>query len=124
MPSAREESQSPLLPRYQSKYDDDTNEDTLSNITLSGETPYTADKLEHDRTYVIRSSKSGSEARWTWLRWSIVVFLQAIIIAVLLLPKLVSKGEIDPVLKGKVIETGDDINGLYKTCKIIRYDAR
>ena len=123
MPSAREESQSPLLPRYQSKYDDETNEDTLSNVTLSGESPYIADKLEHDGSYVTRSSKSHSEASWTWLRWSIVVFLQAIIIAVHLLPKLVSKGEVDPILKGKVIETGDDINGLYKTCKT-KYDER
>jgi len=122
MPSAREESNSPLLPRYQSKYHDDTSEDTLSNVTLPGEMPYTAAKLLQDE-YTAQGSKSSSESCWIWLRWSVVVFLQAIIIAVLLLPRLVNKGEIDPVLKGKVVETGDDINGLYKTGKT-RYDER
>lgn len=53
-----------------------------------------------------------------WLRWGVVVGLQSLIIFLLCRRHEVG-GEMDDVLKGKVVETGDDINGLYRTCKSI-----
>jgi hypothetical protein len=54
---------------------------------------------------------------WMWLRWGVVVGLQTIIVLLLWLrPKVVHDRETQAVLKGKSVETGDDINGLYRTC--------
>ena len=52
-----------------------------------------------------------------WTCWGVVVFLQSIIIFLLWRQPVRGEmpGESDDVLKGKTIETGDDINGLYKT---------
>jgi hypothetical protein len=50
-----------------------------------------------------------------WIRWGIVVALQAVIIVLLSWPHITGRGETDAVLKGKFVETGGDINGLYKT---------
>jgi hypothetical protein len=53
-----------------------------------------------------------------WLRWAVLVGLQSIIIF-LLCQRPSTEGEMDATLKGKVVETGDDINELYKTCELI-----
>ena len=55
----------------------------------------------------------------TWLRWGVVVLLQGAILLLLWRQNVSSDlvGESDAVLKGRVVETGGDINGLYKTCE-------
>jgi hypothetical protein len=61
----------------------------------------------------------------TWLRWSVVVFLQTVMIILLWRQNVRggASGESDTVLKGKIVETGDDINGLYKTGWCSQSDA-
>lgn len=56
----------------------------------------------------------------TWLRWSFVVILQFIILLLLARPSPATDNNC--VLSGSEgpVETGDDINGLYKTCMCIR----
>ena len=69
------------------------------------------------------SRKSKAQARrgedlWTWIRWATIVSLQCIIIITILLRRREGKEggeESESILKGKVVETGGDINGLYKT---------
>lgn len=77
----------------------------------------------YSSTWSADSNPTHSRARatvrlLTWLRWGIVVGLQSIMI-MLLLWRNISAGdnETQSVLKGKVVETGGDINGLYKTCE-------
>lgn len=79
-------------------------------------------------TYSSTTSLSSSRKRhhymkgqgwvfWMWLRWGVVVGLQTIIVLLLWLrPEVVHDRETQAVLKGKSVETGDDINGLYRTC--------
>jgi hypothetical protein len=63
--------------------------------------------------------KSGFSSRFlTWLRWGIIVILQSTILGLLLCQSLRRNiDETESVLKGKVVETGGDINGLFKTRK-------
>lgn len=57
----------------------------------------------------------------TWIRWGIVVTIQLIILLGIALlwsdpsASRILKG--DGRLRGKTVETGDDINGLYRTSK-------
>ncbi|OAG34714.1 hypothetical protein AYO21_11106 [Fonsecaea monophora] len=52
----------------------------------------------------------------TWFRWGMVILLQTIILVLLWRQgRTGTGGEMDPELKGKTVETGGDINGLYKT---------
>ena len=57
-------------------------------------------------------SKSSSrvEAYLTWLRWGIVIVLQMAMLTVLLLRTSTGDCPLE-------VETGGDINGLYRTCK-------
>ena len=65
------------------------------------------------------SRKSRSSANFLiWLRWGIVVSLQTMIVFMLWWRQVITL-ETDTVLKNKVVETGGDINGLYKTCTFI-----
>lgn len=50
----------------------------------------------------------------TWLRWGVLVGLQIIIIF-LLWQRKGTEGETDIPLRGKVVETGGDINNIFKT---------
>ncbi|KAH8805142.1 hypothetical protein F5884DRAFT_441358 [Xylogone sp. PMI_703] len=69
------------------------------------------------RRAIRRAQKSNM--LWTWLRWALVVGLQVIMIILLLVTRR-EKGspKESPVLLAagnKAVETGGDINGLYKT---------
>lgn len=58
----------------------------------------------------------------TWFRWSVVVFLQSVILFLIWWQRVREPtGEAERVLKGKVVETGGDINGLYQTseCSVL-----
>lgn len=73
-----------------------------------------------------KSRRPSTHSLLTWLRWAVVVGLQTILIFLLCRsPSHGGRGggvggEMDAVLIGKTpIETGDDINGLYKTCKLL-----
>jgi hypothetical protein len=62
------------------------------------------------------NTSSLSTLLMTWLRWAVVVVLQSVIIALLVCQTILHRtGETETVLKGKSVETGEDINGLYKT---------
>jgi hypothetical protein len=52
-----------------------------------------------------------AELYLTWLRWAIVIVLQMVILVVLLVRKPDGNCPLD-------VETGGDINGLYRTCKL------
>ncbi|KAJ9495636.1 hypothetical protein H2202_008924 [Exophiala xenobiotica] len=60
-----------------------------------------------------RKSRRSFAPFLTWIRWGVAVGLQSIIIFLL----LCQRKDTDAVLgvKGEVVETGGDINGLYKT---------
>jgi hypothetical protein len=60
-------------------------------------------------------SEKHKDSFWTWLRWGIVVGLQIIIALLLWRPTGLVEREFQSVLKGKHVETGGDINGLYQT---------
>lgn len=72
-----------------------------------------------------KSHRPSTHHLLTWLRWGVVVGLQSILI--FLLCRRTGHdtggrgggGEMDVVLKDRAaVETGDDINGLYRTCKL------
>ena len=58
---------------------------------------------------------------WTWLRFSVIVGLQIILILLLSVNQKENKnwdGTLEETAKAaQTVETGGDINGLYKTCK-------
>ena len=64
---------------------------------------------------------SGLNNFWTWLRFVIIVGLQTVLILLLLVKQSVNRNwdatPEDAPTAAKWIETGGDINGLYKTSK-------
>lgn len=71
-------------------------------------------------TFTPSSRKARSFAPFlAWLRWGVVVGLQSIIVVLLLCQRKLVQGDrdTDAVFEDKVVETGGDINGLYKTCE-------
>lgn len=70
---------------------------------------------QHTPPY-IETRRSGTENLLTWIRWLLILSLQLLIMIFLIRP--VPEKSDNCVLSGKegFIETGDDINGLYKTC--------
>lgn len=71
---------------------------------------------EPHMTQYIEARRSSTDSLLTWIRWLLILCLQLLIIVFLIRPVPV-KGD-NCVLSGKegYVETGDDINGLYKTC--------
>lgn len=119
------------------KRDDDDLEDNESDATkfsLSAEV--------FDKTYLLPTrqnldlSESGLAQRraakrakelgnfWIWLRWGVIIGLQTVLILLLSVSHEEERGNCDklPDLTGgdQTVETGGDINGLYKTRKSIR----
>lgn len=68
-----------------------------------------------------RAAKRAKELNnfWTWLRWGVTIGLQTIIILLLSVPKdkntTTGDNILDLTVGDKRVETGGDINGLYKT---------
>lgn len=64
----------------------------------------------------IEARRSSTENLLTWIRWLLILSLQLLIMVFLIRP--VTEKSDNCVLSGKegFVETGDDINGLYKTC--------
>lgn len=117
-----DESRPPLLPQYEAKYHVDDGEDANSDTTRISaiSSSETMRLLEQHSTYDSPRWKLLSlESWWMWIRWGIIIVLQAVIIVLLSWPHTVGQREKDVVLKGKFIETGSDINGLYKTSEYI-----
>lgn len=58
---------------------------------------------------------------WTWLRWGVIVGLQTTLILLISVnhgkDRSLRDTQKDSTLGDIVVETGGDINGLYKTCK-------
>ena len=122
-----EECRSPLLPKHEAnrpQYEEDV-EDTASDTTrVSATAASTAAKLllrtsswelPWSRSPSPQRRVAKSTSRAGWLRWAVVVALQAVMIALIAWPRFASDSETEAVLRGKKVETGDDINGLYKT---------
>lgn len=70
-----------------------------------------------------RAAKRAKERDnfWTWLRWGVIIGLQTILILLLSVNHGQNKNtwdtEEDSTASDTTVETGSDINGLYKTCK-------
>jgi hypothetical protein len=64
----------------------------------------------------IEIRRSSTEDLLTWIRWLLILVLQLLIMVSLIRP-VPEKGD-NCILSGRegFVETGDDINGLYKTC--------
>lgn len=64
----------------------------------------------------IETRRSSTDNLLTWIRWLLILSLQLLIMVFLIRP--VPEKSDNCVLSGKegFVETGDDINGLYKTC--------
>lgn len=85
-------------------YRDDTDESTSSSL---------AQQLRANRF------KASSDV-WTWLRWAVIVSLQTILILLVFLRQdnnRQPKSDLQEINgSDQYVETGSDINGLYKTC--------
>ncbi|EED15884.1 conserved hypothetical protein [Talaromyces stipitatus ATCC 10500] len=70
---------------------------------------------QSDALPYIETRRSKTEGLLTWIRWSLIVILQIFILVFLARPSP-EKGD-NCILSGREgsVETGDDINGLYKT---------
>ncbi|KAL6874777.1 hypothetical protein J3F83DRAFT_728656 [Trichoderma novae-zelandiae] len=106
-------------------------EDNASDTTKTSSTAHLFDKTEflslRDDADVSASSFAHrlverakmSSNFWTWLRWGMVVGLQTIIILLLCLKQSGSTNSSNDLpglaAGGQFVETGGDINGLYKT---------
>ncbi|KAH8657406.1 hypothetical protein BGZ60DRAFT_415833 [Tricladium varicosporioides] len=96
--------------------DDNDSDATLASTSFLKHTPHHPQKsntpfiVEEEHVHSFRCNR---QPRWqivlTWIRWSIVVFLQGIIL-MLLLPR---SGILDGGWDIKDTETGGDVNGLY-----------
>ncbi|EXJ76932.1 hypothetical protein A1O3_10089 [Capronia epimyces CBS 606.96] len=124
---ASDESRYPMLSNRRSEdeeedeFEDQDIEDHRSDVSKgSSTTLYEITGLKQKQKPSSISSRASQKDRLTWIRWAAMVVLQSLIILLLLGRDMwPSRGErdreTDPVLKGKVVETGGDINGLYKT---------
>ena len=125
-----EESRYGVLSSQAGEHEHEYVEDNFSDTTETSSTLYaskSASPSQHQSIYhedwlnAKRARARRQQTFTTWLRWSIIVLLQSIIILLLISTseKGAKTGESQSELRGKVIETGDDINGLFKTCKCI-----
>lgn len=89
-------------------YRDDTDESTTSSLARQ-----------------LRSSRFGMSSNfWTWLRWVVIVLLQTTLILLIVLKQdnTRPKGDLGHISgSDRYVETGSDINGLYKTCMHHRF---
>ena len=132
--STKDESRYPMLPsRTPEDFEEEDIEENASDISKDSATTLcekSSRRRKHSYGASWSSTHSGLQRNspslpvfLTWLRWGVIVGLQSIIILLVLVRQHTGKagGETDAVLKGKVVETGGDINGLYKTCKWRRF---
>lgn len=96
-----------------------SNQDDEDNIDLEDNF---SDSTHVDGQYIARDNDGSSrkiQAFLTWSRWLVVVTLQTIIIIMVLLvwkqPMGTVSKETVSELQGKILETGDDVTGLFKT---------
>lgn len=68
----------------------------------------------HNSSSVLKREISFTDTLLVWLRWGTVVGLQIIIVVLLLRPSNKTLTQ-----EPRVVETGSDINGIYKTCKYL-----
>lgn len=117
LPLRNESEYSKLSSREEDDLEGNDSESTkVSTGSLSKSSLLLRRKLRDFTSPAERRRERRSSAVWTWVRWGTIVGLQTILIALMW-----SRGDldadVDPILKGKNVETGGDINGLYKTCK-------
>jgi hypothetical protein len=121
MPFSKETPKSKSPPVYFVQYEDDIateddSSDTNSSLIHSHSQRKSKGLQRRDRYR--QSISSGAFLNWT--RWGVLVALQLLILTgMALLCRTLEENwaERDIELRGKNIETGDDINGLYKTSK-------
>jgi hypothetical protein len=97
---------------------------TVENLDKTELLPYRDDTDEsapHSSARQLRTYRfTMASGLWTWLRWAIIVLLQTTLIVLVLL-KLDNKQPKNDLQEisgsDEFVETGSDINGLYKTCK-------
>lgn len=119
------ESTIPMLGRHSPEdyYDPDIEEHS-TDVIKGSETELYHNRQDSYTSWCSSDTITPSRNSWpsknhlTWLRWAVLVGLQSVIIF-LLCHRPGAESEVDPTLKGKVVETGDDINELYKTSELI-----
>lgn len=120
------ESAQPFLQGHLQEEDDDI-ENTVSTATRinsidsfqkSFHMPQQPDNSVH--LYNSKARCSWTKLFLTWIPWMVISILQVVIICLLLQPLAHSKGD-GYIWSGRegLVETGDDINGLYKTCELL-----
>lgn len=114
-------------------------EDNASDVTKYSSTIESLDKTElllyRDDTDESASSSLAQQLRanrskmssdlWTWLRWAVIVLLQTTLVLLVFLKQdnnRQPKNDLQEISgSDQFIETGSDINGLYKTCMHRRF---
>jgi hypothetical protein len=98
-----------------------------SNNHIRERSPSDLSTWSYHSTTPNRAKRQKFTARaLAWMRWVTIVFLQTVIILQLWQKSSSAAAvshETEPVLKGKILETGDDISGLYKTSEQIQVPA-
>lgn len=107
---------------FDQEHEEDDIEGTASSTTRAGSIEsfgksFQIPQQPHMSPY-IETRRSSRENILSWIRWSLILLLQLLIIVLLVRP-VPEKGD-NCILSGKegFVETGDDINGLYKTCML------
>lgn len=101
---------------------------TIENMDKAELLPYRDDADESTPSSLarqLRSSRFGMSSNfWTWLRWAVIVLLQTTLILLIVLKQdnTRPKGDLGHISgSDRYVETGSDINGLYKTCMHHRF---
>lgn len=103
---------------------------TIENMDKAELLPYRDDTDESTPSSLarqMRASRLGMSSNfWTWLRWAVIVLLQATLILLIVLKQddnnTRPKGDLRHISgSDRYVETGSDINGLYKTCMHHRF---
>lgn len=127
------ESKMPMLSQHQLNEDEEDiplhdNESDITRVGtvapygkghLRGRSPSDTSSWSYDSTNPTRTKRRRLRLQiMTWIRWSTIMFMQTFIV-VLLLQRNSQERVLEEtgVLRGKTVETGDDINEIYKTCK-------
>jgi hypothetical protein len=97
---------------------------TIENMDKAELLPYRDDTDEPTSLSLAQQLRVNrfkiSSDLWTWLRWAVIVLLQSILILLVFLKQdnnTQPKGDLQEISgSDRYVETGSDINGLYKTC--------
>jgi hypothetical protein len=102
---------------------------TIENMDKAELLPYRDDTDEPTSLSLAQQLRVNrfkiSSDLWTWLRWAVIVLLQSTLILLVFLKQdnnTQPKGDLQEISgSDRYVETGSDINGLYKTCMHHRF---